>query len=142
MKKVYMLVGVPASGKTWIASKLGDKFEYLSHDMYSLHGGTEAYLYAIKRAVHDTDDRPMLIETPFSMNAFVEPLEASGIEVIPVFIIEEPQILIERYQLREGNKPYPKGHLTRQMTYFKRAHVGGHFSGTSEAVLNHLKGVK
>ena len=33
-KKVYILVGAPGSGKTWVANQIRDRYTYVSHDLY------------------------------------------------------------------------------------------------------------
>jgi len=130
---VYLLVAVPGSGKTWVANQLKDKFEHVAHDDYQDGGYTGAL---IRMAVNS--DKPVLAETPFSISQLVEPLAGRGISVHPIFILEHPTVISERYAAREG-KAIPKGHLTRLITYASRAREGGHFAGTSEEVLEHLK---
>lgn len=80
----------------------------------------------------------MLTEAPFSVTKIKDPLEQAGFTVIPVFIIEEPNIVAERYFKREG-KEISKGNLTRLETFKTRAKEWDCFSGTSEEVYNHLK---
>lgn len=146
---IYLVVGTPGSGKTWVCQQLGDKFDYLPHDDF---GDPKRYIEAIVRlatynqsaAQFNTPDvtpaNPVLIETPFSVTQIKEPLEARGYKVIPVFIIETPEVTTKRYEDRD-QKPIPKGHLTRIETYKTRAKELGAFSGTAEQVLAHLRTV-
>lgn len=138
MKTIYMLVGVPASGKSWVAEHLLAQFDYLAHDDY-INTGLGSYLNDIVRLSKWTDNKPILIETPFSMSRILEPLDDHGLKVIPVFIIEKPEVLTKRYEDREG-KPYNKGNISRQQTYLNRALEGNYFIGNSDEVLQHLKG--
>ena len=135
--KIYMVVGVPCSGKSWVCEQLTEEFEYIPHDYVGHYNEKDAYLLDILDLA-DKSDKDILIETPFSMNEYQKPLEEQSYEVIPVFIIESPVVLSKRYKDREG-KVYPKGNLTRNQTFMKRAMDSGLFKGTSEEVLIHLK---
>ncbi len=33
-QKIYLVCGVPGSGKTWVCKQLTDKFQYVAHDDY------------------------------------------------------------------------------------------------------------
>ena len=134
---IYLVVGTPGSGKSWVCNQLKEKFKYLPHDEYM---NDDLYVKAAARmAGHYLS--PILIETPFSVSKIYEPLLKQGFTVIPVFIIETKQVTTERYEARE-NKPIPKGHLSRINTYVERAREMDAFQGTSEEVLEHLKAVK
>ncbi len=132
MGKVYLLVGAPGSGKTWVANQLRSKFEVMDHDAYI----DKNYVQALYEAA--SGNKPILAETPFSMSEIIDPLNRANIEVVPVFIIESEEVHTKRYNARSG-KAIPKGHLTRTKTYLDRAIAGNHFYGTSEKVLKHLK---
>lgn len=136
MTKVYLVVGTPGSGKTWVCNQLKDKFKYLPHDEYPKE---VQYLNEVKRLAR-ISDKPVLIETPFSVRQIVDPLTTIGIDVIPVFILENPDVVASRYKKREG-KAIPQGHLTRIQTYRQRAKEMNAFSGNSQEVLDHLKRV-
>lgn len=136
LEPVYLVIGCPGSGKSWVCDQLQDDFHYVHHDLYIDMTGPVYVAEIIKAAV--SADKPVLAEAPFSVSQTKDPLETMGIEVVPVFISEEPHIISERYQARE-NKPIPRGHLTRQNTYAQRAQNWGAFSGTSAEVLAHLK---
>lgn len=137
---LYLVVGAPGSGKTWVCSQLHDKFHLIHHDGYIYLKEPGAYVRAILSEAPKAT-KPVLIEAPFSVSKTVEPLEAAGHKVIPVFIVEPPLVHSQRY-LRREKKPIPQGHLTRTKTYLDRAIQGKHFYGTSEQVLNHLKELK
>ena len=126
---IYLIVGAPGSGKTWVCSQLKDQFDYLPHDDFP---NPKAYIAAIKRLA-SFSTKNILIETPFSVSQFMETLP-----VIPMFVIETPAITKSRYETRE-KKPIPQGHLTRINTYIDRAQELQAFSGTSEQVLERLK---
>lgn len=138
-QEIYLLVGVPGSGKTWITNQVGHKFHFIHHDGFIYLKQPGAYLRAILEQA-PTAQKPILIEAPFSIRETMEPLQAAGYNVKPVFILEEPEVVTLRYLKREG-KMIPKGHLTRMKTYADRARGSGGFAGTSEQVLRHLEGI-
>lgn len=138
MNKVILVVGVPGSGKSWVCDKLTDKYEYVRNDDH-IGGSNQASKYV--RAILDAtkaSPKAVLAEAPFSISEIKEPLERNGIEVTCVFILEDQNILRGRYMERDG-KEIPKGHLSRQVTYAKRAQEYRSYYGTSEQVLTHLK---
>lgn len=133
-----MIIGCPGSGKTWVTEQCKDQFEFVHHDLFIGMAGSK-YVDAILDAAK-TAKKPLLIEAPFSISQIKDPLEAAGLEVVPVFIQELPLTIRTRYWQRE-KKDIPQGHLSRQDTYLKRAKEWGSFHGTSEEVLAHLKKV-
>lgn len=137
MKTIYMVVGCPGSGKSWVCEQLRDYFYYVAHDAFIKTPNT--YLSAIVQ-VSKIATKPLLIETPFSMSQLLEPLEAHDFRIECVFIQEAEGVIEKRYQNREG-KPIPPGHLIRQRTYLQRAIDRQAFRGTSTDVLNYLKAV-
>lgn len=136
MKKAYMVIGCPGSGKSWVCDQLKDAFDYVHHDLYIGMAGDTYVKEIMKRASDAT--KPLLIEAPFSVSQIKDPLEAAGLKITPVFIQEDRGIISDRYMKRE-NKEIPKGHLTRQETYRQRADEWKSFKGTSSQVLEHLK---
>jgi hypothetical protein len=133
MQKIYLIIGVPGSGKSWVSSKLEDRFEVLPHDEF-LNANYPAML--VKAACMLS--KPIVGELPFGITETLTYLQESGADVEPVFIVEPPDVLKARYSAREG-KDIPKGHLTRQNTYYERSIEYGAFSGTAQKVLDYLK---
>lgn len=133
MKQIYMVIGCPSSGKSWVCNQLRDRYHYVSHDDYL----DMSYLSAIVRE-SATAKKPLLIEAPFSISQLKDPLEEDGYNVTPVFIQESEATIKSRYLEREG-KPIPDGHVSRQKTYAERAKLWHSFAGTSEQVLAYLK---
>jgi hypothetical protein len=135
--KVYLLVGCPGSGKSWVANQLRGLMDYIPHDNF-IKSETAYLPHIFAHLKAKTDKKPVLIESPFSISQLKDPLEQRGVNVEVVFIQEHDHILKSRYENREG-KPIPAGHLTRQRTYAERAKEYGSFSGTSQQVLELLK---
>lgn len=133
---MYLIVGAPGSGKTWICSQLEDKFHLIHHDGYIYLKEPGSYVREILKQAPKAE-KPILIEAPFSISQTVEPLEKAGHKITPVFIVETDKVHRDRYVARE-KKPIPQGHLTRTRTYLQRARDGKHFYGTSAEVLKHL----
>lgn len=130
-----MVCGVPASGKSWVCEQLKNEFHYVQHD---LHKKTyPAVLVALAKL--ETAPRPILADCPYGERALRDTLQSVGIEVVPVFIVEDPMVVKERYEKR--GKPQPKEMFTRSSSIADRAKEWGAFSGTSEQVLEHLKNV-
>jgi hypothetical protein len=141
-KKIFILVGSPGSGKTWVANQLRDKYTYVAHDSYGLKSSKE-YLMAISAHAH-ASDKPIVCETPFSLSQIQKPLLERGYEVQPVFILEEPSVTRQRYEMRYqthkiGQKQMPQGHLTRIETYKERAKELNAPSGTSAEILDYMR---
>lgn len=129
---IYLIVGVPGSGKTWVSNKLEDKFTLVKHDDYI----KKDYARALYEA--DGQNKPVLGELPFSISEVTDKLTKRGCEIKHIFIIEDEKLLADRYKAREG-RLIPQGHLTRQTTYKQRAIDLKAFIGTSEQALNHLR---
>lgn len=151
MKTLYMVVGAPGSGKTWVCSQLQYKFHLIHHDgfIYLKHPDPMAYVKEIlKEAPRAT--KPVLIEAPFSVSKTKEPLEKAGYKVETIYIIENERTHSQRYlerEKREGRWSEDKrrhlaGHLTRTKTYLERAKGDGSFHGTSSEVLEHMRNLK
>lgn len=141
---IYCIVAVPCGGKSYVAEQVKHLFEYVHHDGFIyLKTGEGPYVEAIVKAAQSAT-KPLLIEAPFSMSKIIDPLIAAGYPVTPVFIQEKPEILKARYEKREGKDKATKhlaGHLTRQRTFGERARLLHAFQGTSDQVLEHLKGL-
>jgi ATP-dependent Lon protease len=134
-KIIYLVVGCPGVGKTWVCKQLEGKFLYVAHDDHPDEG-----LYTNFLAAAAEGEKPVVGEIPFGLSKIQAALEESGIHVIPVFILEREKTIEARYWMRE-KREIPKGHLTRQKTYAARARELSAFAGTAEEVLAHLKGV-
>jgi hypothetical protein len=143
-KNIFILVGAPGSGKTWVARQVVDKFTYVPHDTYGL-AGNKAYVKSIATQATNSD-KPIVCDTPFSLSEIKEPLSHLGLNVKPVFIIESPETTQSRYEARYrteglGQPVMPKGHLTRIETYKQRARELQAPSGTSSEMLDYMKKV-
>lgn len=132
---VYLICGVPGSGKTWVCERLKDKFTYVPHD---------EYMKQIRRALVEhsfISTKPLITECPFAERELREKLEQSKMIVRPYFIVEAPQVVKQRYEAREG-KLAPQNILTRAVSIVDKVREWGAPHGTAQEVLNLLKEIK
>ena len=164
MKPLYLVCGVAGSGKSTIARQLIEKFHYVPHDRCWAHPEREPWDPATEWTADMKDDtrwfsgavsthaetllravriakKPVITECPHGERVLREQLEEKGVRVIPVFVVEEAEVVAARYEAREG-RPCPKNVLTRAATILDRAEEWGAFYGTSGQVLKHLKSLK
>lgn len=158
---IYLVGGVSGAGKSWACRQVTEKFHYIPHDRCWAHpernswdpsqtwaagmGDDSCYLPGAKSTHLEVlleaafiAERPILTECPFGERPLREALEEAGIPVVPVFVIEDPEVVAERYENREG-EPLPKAAHTRARTIVGRAQEWGAFYGTSDEVLEHLR---
>lgn len=136
---IYLVIGVPCAGKSWVCDQLKDRFHYVPHDARLGHASKPSSYVKEIVAAAKAADKPLLAEAPFSISQIKGPLEKRGFAVTPVFISETGATVATRYYRREGRK-IPRGHLTRMKTYLARADEWGAFKGTSAEVLEFLRG--
>lgn len=132
MQPVYLLIGVPCSGKTWVADKLADKYEWCPHDDYHVDDYHNALHYMC-----GAYGKPIIAEAPFRASILVEKLKKKGIKVIECYITAPEALLEQRYMAREG-KAYPKAFSTNLAKYNER-YKSLQIRGSSEEVLKLLK---
>lgn len=160
---VYLVIGPSGCGKSWAARQVTDKFHYVPHDRCYLKAGQSGWDPRLTWAADMKDasryepgaksnhlevliaatkiaNRPVISEVPFAERVLREGLEKAGIRVVPVFVIEPPEVVAQRYAKREG-KYIPAAALTRASTIITRAKDWKAFHGTSDEVLAYLKGV-
>lgn len=141
MQDIWLLCGVPGSGKSWVCRQLTQRFNYIPHDEHITPGqrGVSpiekhkfALIYAAKEGM-----KPVIGECPFMMSVMIEELRKLGATVHPVFVLEPAHVIKERYEKRE-NKPIPQQHLTRVNSIAGDARKYGEYSGSSGDVLAYM----
>ena len=135
MVKVFLICGVPGSGKTWICKQLTEKFTHVANDDHI--GGD--YCKEIYRAARSSE-KPVLADCPFAERLVRDDLIKRGLDVTPLFIVEAAQTVKKRYEARDG-MPIPTNHLTRAMNIGKRADEWRAPKGTSQEILEYLRGI-
>lgn len=135
MQPIYVVIGVPGAGKTWVLDQLEDKFKVIPHDKYL--DDREGYPAVLAReAIHSPFT--ILGDLVFGISEPLQYLKAAGAVVTPFFIIETDRIIRSRYLKRE-KKAAPERYYSLQKTYLERAKELKAFHGTSEEVLMRLK---
>jgi hypothetical protein len=129
---IYLLCGVPGSGKTWVIDQLHN-IAHVDHDSHS-----RQKLIATAKSLAYASKKPIVIDCPFDERSLKAELEACGLEVIPIFIVEEPSVVEARYMKRERKAP-SQNVLTRANTIMNKVREWGAFYGTSNEVLTHLR---
>lgn len=152
MQPVYLVCGVSGSGKSWLCRQLKDKFNYVPHDSCWTHpqlkpiqgedqewpqGAKSTHVETIIREAKKSE-KPVLTECPFGERPVKEAIEAAGVTVIPIFIIEQPGIVRLRYRARTGKSPQ-QSVMTRALSIRDRADEWKAESGTSQEVLDILR---
>jgi hypothetical protein len=153
MQPVVLVVGVAGSGKSWVCRQLTDIYDYVPHDRCWEHpdaapgpgldvawgpkGSRSTHLETLLKAAR-SGRRPVLTEAPFGERKLKEDLEAAGVEVRPVFVVEDARTVHKRFMAREGSPP-SAGVMTRLAGMKARAVTWNAFWGTSAEVLVHLK---
>lgn len=131
---IYLICGVPGSGKTWVLSQ----FKNTVH--YDQHFNTPRKIYSDKiikmQRLNPFID--IVADCPLGISEIVSYIRAEGQDIEPVFIIAPPEVIATQYYRREG-RPIPKQHLGRIATMVQRSKEYGSYCGTSDAVLQYLK---
>ncbi len=127
MANLYILVGSPCSGKTWVMTQLKDKTKVLEHDKYINKDYTEVLTEELMVS-------PVVIaESPFSASLYVDTFTKLGHTVIPIYVISDDQVLATRYKER-GKDAYPPRYISQNRTFKDRISKGS-LGGDSSAVL-------
>lgn len=153
MKRVFLIVGVPGSGKTWVCKQVTDKFHYVAHDRCWRHptlfpdkndpdpkfpsGAKSTHVETIVYESRLTD-KPIITECPFNEREISSEMQRKGLVVIPIFIVETPLTIKRRYEQRDG-KPIPEHFMTRANSIKGRAIEWRARFGTSEQVVTLLR---
>jgi predicted pyridoxine 5'-phosphate oxidase superfamily flavin-nucleotide-binding protein len=115
--------------------RLGDKFTRVENDR---HLGESKWALANRcKSCLATIDRPVIIDVPFAEREMRSELENLCMEVVPVFIVEQPHIVRRRYEAR-GRMETPQNIITRCTTIADRAKEWGAYQGTSQEILKYL----
>lgn len=134
MSPVYLLIGVPCSGKTWVADALqkANSWLWVEHDAYHVEDYWKAVWYAAGAA-----GTPVIAEAPFRASVLKEQLEKKGVKVVECYITAPEALLEQRYEARKG-LAYPKAFRTNLAKYNAR-YKDLTIRGTSSEVLQLLK---
>lgn len=135
IRKVILLCGVPGSGKSWVISQLHDKYLHVNHDAIP---GNPKNALARQCRIAAQGNKDVIIDCPFAERELRDELIAQGLRVVPMFIVEPPNLVAKRYAQREG-KPASQSTLTRALTIIDRANEWNAKMCTSTAMLLYLR---
>ncbi len=130
---IYLICGVPGSGKTWVCNH----FENREHYDHHFNTPRQAYSQKLVDRAKVLAPEPLIADAPLGISEIIECIRIQGIKVVPIFVIQAPEVTKSQYESRTG-RPIPKQHLGRIPTMYKRAAEYGAFHGTSDQVLTHL----
>lgn len=122
---VYLICGVPGSGKTWVCQRLSQRFIYVPHDDH-INNFTKVVESFAKTGT-------VITECPFGERQVRGDLERRGLIVKPYFIVETPETVALRYKNRNGKLP-SQNVLTRALTIKNRANEWNAPYGTSQEI--------
>lgn len=127
---VYLLIGAPSAGKSWVASQVLDKFEYVSYDSNSKND----HLGLLRAA----SDKPKLYDPTFKISTIIR-RHSNEFNFILVSIYEAEEVLKARMTSRGGE--WTDTIMKRNEVVKKRYEKYGvnGFIGTSDEVLLYLK---
>lgn len=130
MRTVYLLVGAPASGKSWVASQLTEKFHYISYD----DNPKSQHLSLLQQA---PTDKPILFDPTFKISTIIK-RHSDEFDFKIVAINEMEGVLRFRVEHRGGE--WTPTILKRNEQVKKRyeKYGTGGFIGTSSEVLRYL----
>ncbi len=135
---VYLLCGLPASGKTYICERLG--WSYVPNDSYM--NRESSLVQAVVQIASRARLTPVITDCPFGERVRREMLESMRIQVIPYFVLESVDVLWKRYQARPQRPLKREYFVSRAPGLKQRAIEWRAPHGTSDQILNLLKGVK
>ena len=129
---VYLLVGAPASGKSWVSSQVLDKFEYISYD----GNRKKDHLDLLRQP----SEKHKLYDPTFKISTIIR-RHSDEFNFILIAIYETEEILKSRMSSRNGK--WTDTVMKRNEVAKKRheKYGAGGFIGTSDEVLHHLKSI-
>lgn len=138
---VYMVCGVPGSGKTWVCDQLTHKFNYVKHDDFIIKGpnSLDKHKDVVASVIaHATKDKPVLLDCPFAERELKQKIESVGFRVKPFFIVEPVAVVQARYWERE-KRDLPQASVTRAVTIRTRAEEWQAPYGPAALILDYLQ---
>lgn len=131
---IYFLIGVPGSGKTWVMNHLETYDCVLVR--YDSYKDADRFADEIIKLHSRHDHVNIVADIPFGETYIMGKLT----DWFPLYIIETPAIVSERYRQREGRE-IRDSDLSRIENLRGKAHKAGMgcFAGTSEEVLEYLR---
>lgn len=127
---VYLLIGAPAAGKSWVANQLTDKFDYISYD------GNRKKTHIDLLRIPST--KPKLYDPTFKISTVIR-RHSDEFNFVIVAIQEDEQTLRQRMSSRGGKWTDTIMKRNEQVRKRYEKYGNGGFIGTSTEVLDYLK---
>ena len=93
--RLFILIGAPGVGKTWICNKLSKDFNIISSDR--LRNGIDA---AVDQAL--LGEKPVLVDIPFRIKAFIERWRQKVPDAVVIALVEDRETHEQRLKSRGG----------------------------------------
>jgi dephospho-CoA kinase len=128
--ELFILIGAPGIGKTWLCDRLSNDFTIISSDRYR---------DKIDEAIHSAlqQDKPVLVDIPFRIKAFIERWRSAKPSCVVVSLVEDEATHRSRLAMRGGE--YTDSILKRVRRVNSIARKYGNISGTSDFLIESLR---
>lgn len=93
--RLFILIGAPGVGKTWLCERLSNHFHVVSSDRFK-NKLDDAVEEALKQ------DKPVLVDIPFRIKAFIERWRAAVPDAYVVALVEDEDVHRQRIESRGG----------------------------------------
>lgn len=132
IQTVYLLIGAPSAGKSWVANQLLDKFQYISYDDISKK-------YHLDK-LREPSSKLKIYDPTFKISTIIR-RHSNEFNFVIVSIYEAEEVLRERIRMRGGEwtETITKRNDVANKRFTKYGANG--FMGTSDEVLNFLRSV-
>lgn len=127
--RLFILIGAPGIGKTWLCNRLSNDFTIISSDR-----NRDNIDEAIRSALQQ--DKPVLVDIPFRIKAFIERWRLTLPACVVVSLVEDEATHRARLASRGGE--YTDSILKRVRRVDSIARRYGNISGTSDELLDRL----
>lgn len=128
-KTVYMLIGAPSAGKSWVANQLLDKFDYISYD----GNRKKDHLDLLRK----DSNKPKLYDPTFKISTMIR-RHSDEFNFIVVAIEESEDVLRSRIELRQGKWTDTILNRNKQVRKRYEKYGNGGYIGNSSEVLQYL----
>jgi hypothetical protein len=130
---IYLLIGAPCSGKTWIIDQVKHFVRCVEHDLSP--DNLDDYIWRVQYVSYSG---VVVADIPFKGEEFAAQLSKLGLDVHKLYVLVRDGDLKQRYFKRTGKLPHQYILNTNKsiMEHFQE----GEFAGDSTRVLEYLNG--
>lgn len=128
--RLFILIGAPGIGKTWLCNRLSDDFYVVSSDRFK-----NKLDDAVKEALKQ--DKPVLVDIPFKIKAFIERWRAIVPDAYVATLVEEEAVHRQRIESRGGKFNETIVRRIKRIDSLSKRYAN--LVGTSDLLLRRLK---